>query len=121
MPAFLPGYCLVRNSFLCGTKQVTGENLVPMTLQKQNVVTAVIADVLTPSAVWYIRCMGVHQTSTLPGSNISHAVVSLVVQQDANALWIGQVLRGALCLDNSSKSRIMLMSQSRACEVCDAH
>ena len=63
----------------------------PMTLQKQNAVTAVIADVLTPSAVWYIRCIAVRQTSPMPGSNISRAVVSLVVQQDANALWIGQV------------------------------
>ena len=62
-----------------------------MTLQKQNVVTAVIIDVLTPSGVWYIDCIGVNQTSPAEGSNISTAVVSMVLQQDAGAVYIGQV------------------------------
>lgn len=72
-------------------QQVTGNNLVPMTLQKQNVVTAVIADVLTPSAVFYINCTAVNQVSAAPGSNSSTAVVSLVLQQDADAVYIGHV------------------------------
>ena len=71
--------------------QVTGDNLVPMTLQKQNVVTAVIADVLTPSAVFYINCTAVNQVSAAPGRNSSTAVVSLVLQQDADAVYIGHV------------------------------
>lgn len=71
--------------------QVTGDNLIPMTVQKQNVVTAVIADVLTPNAVWFTHCIGVNQTSPALDSNTSTAVVSLVLEQDAEALYIGQV------------------------------
>ena len=70
---------------------MTGANLIPMTVQKQNVVTAVIADLLTPNAVWYINCIGVHQISPTPGHNSSTAVVSLVLQQDAGAVYIGHV------------------------------
>lgn len=82
-------------SYLVGLA-VTGNNLVPMTLQKQNVVTAVIADVLTPSAVFYINCTAVNQVSAAPGSNSSTAVVSLVLQLDADAVYIGHALGNAI-------------------------
>ena len=71
--------------------QVTGDNLVPMTIQKQNVVTAVVSNILAFAAVWLITPIGVRQTSPEPGSNISTAIQSMIVQQDANALFVGQV------------------------------
>ena len=87
----LPLLCQANPFSHASFLQVTGENLVPMTLQKQNVVTAVIADVLTPSAVFYINCTAVEQSSAAPGSNTSTAVVSLILQQDADAVYIGHV------------------------------
>ena len=77
---------------------MTGGNLVPMTLQKQNVVIAVVADIVAYAAVWYIKCIGVKQSSPAPGSANSTAVVSLVVQQDANAQFVGEVC--AFCEKN---------------------
>jgi len=71
--------------------QVKGANLVPMTLQKQNLVIAVLADLLAFAAVWQIRCIAVHQNSLLAGQDISSAVISFVAQQDADALFVGQV------------------------------
>ena len=71
--------------------QVTGANLVPFTLQKQNLVTSVIADLLSFAAVISIRLSSVEQTSPEPGQHISSAVLSLIVQQDASALFAGQV------------------------------
>lgn len=67
-----------------------------MTIQKQNVVMAVVADVLTPNAVWFINCTRVNQTSAAPGTNRSTAVVSLIVEQDAEALYVGQVICSTL-------------------------
>jgi len=63
---------------------VTGANLVPFTLQKQNAVSATVADLL-PS-VFSVRLVSVDQTSPEAGQSISSADVSLVVQQDANAI-----------------------------------
>ena len=71
--------------------QATGGNLVPMTVQKQNVVMAVAADILAYATVWYIKCLGVKQSSPAPGATNSTAVVSLLVQQDANAQFVGEV------------------------------
>ena len=71
--------------------QVTGQHLVPMTIQKQNVITAVLADLLSFAEVWYIRCTAVNQASPHPGQNVSSAFISFVVQQDASALSVGQV------------------------------
>ncbi len=63
---------------------MTGANLVPFTLQKQNAVSATVADLL-PS-VFSVRLISVDQTSPEAGQSISSADVSLVVQQDANAI-----------------------------------
>ncbi len=63
---------------------MTGANLVPFTLQKQNAVSATIADLL-PS-VFSVRLISVDQTSPGAGQSISSADVSLVVQQDASAI-----------------------------------
>lgn len=71
--------------------QVTGQHLVHMTIQKQNVITAVLADLLSSAEVWYIRCTAVNQASPDPGQNVSSAFISFVVQQDASALSVGQV------------------------------
>jgi len=71
--------------------QVTGANLVPMTIQKQNLVIAVLADLLASAAVWQIRCIAVNQNSPVAGQDISSAVISFVVQQDADALFVGKV------------------------------
>ncbi|KAL0053929.1 hypothetical protein WJX82_001314 [Trebouxia sp. C0006] len=78
-------------SYLVDLK-VKGANLVPMTLQKQNLVIAVLADLLAFAAVWQIRCIAVHQNSLLAGQDISSAVISFVAQQDADALFVGQAL-----------------------------
>ncbi len=71
--------------------QVTGANLVTMTNQKQNLVIAVLADLLAFAAVWQIRCISVNQNSPMAGQDISSAVIAFVVQQDADALFVGQV------------------------------
>ena len=71
--------------------QVTGANLVPMTLQKQNLVIAVLADLLAFAAVWQIRCIAVHQKSVVAGRDTTSAVITFVAQQDADALFVGQV------------------------------
>ena len=71
--------------------QVTGENLIPMTIQKQNVVTAAVAKYLESASVFIITPIGVRQTSSEPGSNTSTAIQSLIVQQDVKALYIEQV------------------------------
>ena len=71
--------------------QVTGENLVPMTIQKQNVVTAAVAKYLESASVFIITPIGVRQTSPEPGSNTSTAMQSMIVQQDVKALYIEQV------------------------------
>ena len=79
---------------ICGCSvlmQVNGRNLVPMTLQKQNIVTASLADTLAFAAVWNIRCIEVRQESLQSGLNTSSAVMSYVMQQDADALFVGQV------------------------------
>jgi len=65
--------------------------LVPMTHQNQNLVIAVLADLLAFAAVWQIWCIGVNQKSLLAGQDISFAVISFVAQQDADALVAGQV------------------------------
>ncbi len=70
--------------------QVNGANLVPFTLQKQNLVSAVVADLLSFAAVFSVRLISVDQTSPEPGQNVSSADVALVVQQDASALFVGQ-------------------------------
>lgn len=70
---------------------MNGRNLVPMTLQKQNVVTASLADTLAFAAVWNIRCIEVRQESLQSGLETSPAVMSYVMQQDAAALFVGQV------------------------------
>lgn len=62
-----------------------------MTLQKQNLVISVLADLLAFAAVWQIQCIAVHQNSLLAGQDISSAVISFVAQQDADALFVGQV------------------------------
>lgn len=64
--------------------QVTGANLIPFTLQKQNAVAAAVADLL-PS-VFSVRLISVDQASPEAGQSISSAEVSLVVQQDASAI-----------------------------------
>lgn len=70
---------------------MTGANLVPFTLQKQNLVTAVVADLLSFAAVFSVRLSSVDQTSVKPGHEFSSADVVLVVQQDASALFAGEV------------------------------
>ena len=68
----------------------------PMTVQKQNVVIAVVADILAYATVFYIKCLGVTQRSPAPGSVNSTAVVSLVVQQDASAQFVGEVSKALI-------------------------
>lgn len=70
--------------------QVTGANLVPFTLQKQNAVSTAVADLLSFAAVFSVRMVSVDQSSPGPGLDISSANVSLVVQQDASAIFVGQ-------------------------------
>ena len=70
---------------------MTGANLVPFTLQKQNVVAAVLDELLSFAAVFSVRLQAVDQTSPEPGQELSSADVSLLVQQDASALFAGQV------------------------------
>ena len=71
--------------------QVTGSDLVPMTVQKQNAVIAVLEDLMAFAGVWYIRCIAVNQTSVPPGQTVSSANVTIAIQQDAAALYVGQV------------------------------
>lgn len=78
---------------------MTGANLVPFTLQKQNAVSATLADLLP--AVFSVRLTSVEQTSLEAGQNVSTADVSLVVQQDAGAIFVGQVWTCLLTLDAS--------------------
>ena len=81
----------ITPSFILVVLQVTGTNLVPFTLQKQNLVTAVVADLLSFAAVFSVRLSSVDQTSPEPGQELSSADVFLVVQQDASALFVGEV------------------------------
>ena len=62
-----------------------------MTVQKQNVVTAVLGDLLAFAAVWYIRCLAVNQSNPEAGQNSSTADMTYAIQQDANDLFVGQV------------------------------
>lgn len=71
--------------------QITGANLVPFTLQKQNVVTAVLSELLASVEVWQLQCLGVNQTSLGPGTSNSTASLTYVLQQSATALFVGQV------------------------------
>ncbi|DBA88396.1 TPA: hypothetical protein ACH3X2_004890 [Trebouxia sp. C0005] len=80
-------------SFLVNLK-VTGANLVPFTLQKQNAVSATVADLL-PS-VFSVRLVSVEQNSPEAGQNISSAEVSLVVQQGASAIPVELALMGVI-------------------------
>ena len=81
--------------------QVTGPNLVPFTLQKQNAVSATVADLLP--AVFSVRLISVEQSSPELGQNVSAADVSLVVQQDASAIFVGQVWTSFLTVDADLK------------------
>lgn len=65
--------------------------MVPMTLQKQNLVIAVLADLLAFAAVWQIRCIAVNQKSLVAERDVSSAVITFVTQQDADALFVGQL------------------------------
>lgn len=87
----------IYRSYLVDLK-VTGANLVPMTLQKQNLVIAVLADLLAFAAVWQIRCIAVHQKSVVAGRDTTSAVITFVAQQDADALFVGQAL---MSIDNT--------------------
>ena len=77
--------------------QVTGANLVPFTLQKQNAVSATISDQLRFASVFSVRFISVDQNSPEPGQDVSSAEVSLVVQQDESALYVEEV--GGSCPD----------------------
>lgn len=72
--------------------KVTGANLVPFTLQKQNAVSATISDQLRFDSVFSVRLISVDQNSPEPGQNVSSAEVSLVVQQDESALYVEEAL-----------------------------
>ena len=65
----------------------------PFTLQTQNVVTAVLSELLSTVQVWQLQCLGVNQTSPEPGSSNSTALLTYVLQQEATALYVGQVNR----------------------------
>ena len=79
--------------------QVTGANLVPLTLQKQNMVTAVLTDLLAFALVFSVRLIRVEQQGALPGSDISTASLFIVTQQDDRGLFVGEVSSKALrCL-----------------------
>ena len=78
-----------------------GANLVPFTLQKQNAVSATLADLLP--AVFSVRLISVEQTSPEAGQNVSTANVVLVVQQDASAMFVGQVRTRLLTVDANMK------------------
>ena len=73
------------------TVQVTGANLVPFTLQKQNLVTAVLADLLSFASVFSVRLIRVEQQTPLPGQDISTASLFIVTQQDTRDLFVGEV------------------------------
>ena len=76
--------------------QVTGANLVPFTLQKQNMVTAVLTDLLAFALVFSVRLLCVEQQGALPGSDISTASLFIVTQQDDRGLYVGEVSSKAL-------------------------
>ena len=76
--------------------QVTGANLVPFTLQKQNMVTAVLTDLLAFASVFSVRLIRVEQQGALPGSDISTASLFIVTQQDNRGLFVGEVSGKAL-------------------------
>lgn len=80
---------------------MTGANLVPFTLQKQNAVSATLADLLP--AVFSVRLTSVEQNSLEAGQNVSTADVSLVVQQDAGAIFVGQVRTCLMTVDANMK------------------
>lgn len=72
-----------------------GINLIPFTIQKQNLVTSMLSHLLASAEVWQLRCMEVNQTS--PGSpegatNVSTAELSYVMQQRTSAAsFVGEV------------------------------
>lgn len=71
--------------------QVTGANLVPFTLQKQNALAATLGDQLRFASVFSVRLISVDQRSPSSGLNVSSADVSFVVQQNDDALYVGEV------------------------------
>ena len=71
--------------------QVTGANLVPFTLQKQNLVVTVLGDLLAFASVFAIRLERVEQQSPFPGSESSTASLFIIVQQDDRDLFIPEV------------------------------
>ena len=71
--------------------QVTGANLVPFTLQKQNLVTAVLSDLLSFASVFSVRLICVEQQTPFPGDDISTASLFVVTQQDTRDLFVGEV------------------------------
>ena len=76
---------------LAVSMQVTGTNLVPFTLQKQNVVAATVSDQLRFASVFSVRLISVDQNSPEAGHHVSSAELSLIVQQDDSALYVGEV------------------------------
>lgn len=96
--------------------QVTGANLVPFTLQKQNLVLTVLGDLLAFASVFAIRLERVEQQSPFPGSEISTASLFIVVQQDDRGLFSPEVMQlcclcGDLCfLASSSRSMLIVMT-----------
>lgn len=75
--------------------QVSGVNLVPFTLQKQNLAMALLSSLLAPAEVWQLQCIEVNQTSPPleegAAGDISTADLTYVLQQRTAAPYVGEV------------------------------
>ena len=74
---------------------MAGINLIPFTIQKQNLVTSMLSSLLAPAEVWQLRCMAVKEASPQlqeGAVNISTAELSYVMQQrTAAGSFVGEV------------------------------
>lgn len=70
---------------------MTGANLVPFTLEKQNLVSTILTELLAFASVFSVRLIRVEQQSVNPGQNISTASLFIVAQQDMSGLFLPEV------------------------------
>lgn len=72
--------------------EVTGANLVPFALEKQNLVMTVLTELLAFASVFSVRLIRVEQQSVSPGQDISTASLFLVAQQDMSGLFMPEAI-----------------------------
>ena len=69
----------------------------PFTLQKENIVIAVLTDLLAFASVFSVRLIRVELHAALPGTDFRTASLFIVTQQDDRGLFVGEVSSKALC------------------------